>query len=248
VAETVARDLWPPAVDVPGLELHAADPTATSTFVSAVFGGTVQAGRWVRDGQLVATVVTTDDATPQWVPVLRTPTPAQVIDDLRAAGGLHDGTRCAHPLLGRFVVAAPEGQVGWPAPTGHLSWVQLNSADPAGSAALLDGLLGWRRSNAGNPRYTYWLLEDARDAQRGGIMAIDARSGEVEPGWQIYLAADGPDDVDRRTEMAVEAGATVLVPPTDLRIRRFAVVQDPAGAVLGIDASLPDAPTPEVLT
>jgi predicted enzyme related to lactoylglutathione lyase len=231
---------WPPASEVPTLRYRSDRPQDVAPFYAAVAGASLEGDRLRRDGWTVAEVApTAADGTSGFVPVLHHPSPDQLQAVVTAHGGEAADAVVRHPALGRFEIA-PAGARGhaaeWPAPAGHLSWVQLNTRDAAASAVVLAATLGWRAEDADNPSYTYWMLLDDDGAQRAGLMAIDDRSGDVEPGWQIYLAAGDADGVDRAAAAAIEAGGTVLVPPTDLRVRRFAVLADPLGAVVGVDA------------
>jgi uncharacterized protein len=54
----------------------------------------------------------------------------------------------------------------------------------------------------------------------------------VPPHWSIYFAVD---DVDAMAEKARGLGAVLCAPPTDIpNVGRFAVIQDPQGAVFSI--------------
>ena len=56
--------------------------------------------------------------------------------------------------------------------------------------------------------------------------------GPVPPHWGVYF---GVANVDGTTSKADSLGATILVPCTEIPdIGRFAVIQDPQGAVFGI--------------
>jgi predicted enzyme related to lactoylglutathione lyase len=54
---------------------------------------------------------------------------------------------------------------------------------------------------------------------------------EVPPHWMNYFAAP---DVDALTERVSELGGRVMMPARDFPGGRFAIVQDPQGAVFGI--------------
>jgi predicted enzyme related to lactoylglutathione lyase len=231
---------WPPVSEVPSLRYRSDRPDDVADFYAAVSGARLEGGRLHRDGRTVADVApTAEDGTSGFVPVLHTPSPERLQAAIAASGGASSAGVVRHPALGRLEVASTDARdrsPGWPAPAGHLSWIQLNTRDASASAVVLAETLGWYAEDADNPSYTYWMLLDDAGAQRAGLMAIDERSGDVEPGWQVYLAAGDADGVDRAAAAATEAGGTVLVPPTDLRVRRFTVLADPSGSVVGIDA------------
>ena len=71
---------------------------------------------------------------------------------------------------------------------------------------------------------------DSPNAQRE--LPADARAQGVPSNWLAYI---GSPDVDATAKQAERAGAKVLMPPTDIpTVGRFAIVQDPQGAVFGI--------------
>ena len=57
--------------------------------------------------------------------------------------------------------------------------------------------------------------------------------GEVPaPVWLTYIA---PDDIDATAAKVTELGGTVIREPWDIEgVGRLAIVQDPAGAVIGL--------------
>jgi uncharacterized protein len=56
--------------------------------------------------------------------------------------------------------------------------------------------------------------------------------GNIPPHWLVYFAVD---DADGKASKAKELGATIISPPADIPdTGRFAIIQDPQGAVFGI--------------
>ena len=55
---------------------------------------------------------------------------------------------------------------------------------------------------------------------------------DVPPNWTTYI---GSHDVDATAARAKELGATIFREPTDVPgTGRFAIIQDPTGAVFGV--------------
>jgi len=69
--------------------------------------------------------------------------------------------------------------------------------------------------------------------QIGGIMPLPPGApAHMPPSWGCYITVD---DVDAVAEKAFSLGANVLVPPQDIpSVGRFAVLQDPQGAMFNI--------------
>jgi predicted enzyme related to lactoylglutathione lyase len=49
--------------------------------------------------------------------------------------------------------------------------------------------------------------------------------------WMVYFAVE---DADAATKKVTELGGTVHMPPRDIPVGRFAVVQDPTGATFSL--------------
>ena len=72
----------------------------------------------------------------------------------------------------------------------------------------------------------------AGDRVQAGMMAIDEAMGDMPDSWGVYILVE---DEELTASKAHELGGTVLVPPTPAgEIGKFAVVQDPQGAVFSI--------------
>jgi predicted enzyme related to lactoylglutathione lyase len=114
---------------------------------------------------------------------------------------------------------------------GTFCWVELTTTDATAAKKFYSELFGWGThvQQMGPTTYTSFMNGE-RPA--GGMMAITEEWGDVPPHWLVYFAVD---DCDVVVERAREHGAEIKVPPTDIPdIGRFAVIQDPQGAVFAI--------------
>lgn len=114
---------------------------------------------------------------------------------------------------------------------GSVCWSELATTDVAKASAFYSGLFGWswKESSAGM-HYT----EFSNGGQMiGGMMPMDGPQWQgIPPHWTIYFAVD---DCDAMAEKAQRLGGKLHVPPTDIpNAGRFAVIQDPQGAVFSI--------------
>jgi predicted enzyme related to lactoylglutathione lyase len=132
-----------------------------------------------------------------------------------------------HPAHGRFV------------------WYDLMTTDPLGAKAFYNQLVGWgtKAWDGGDMPYTMWV---AGTEPIGGVGELheDARAAGAPPHWLAYVAVT---DVEASCERAAELGGTVLHPATDIPgAGRFAIVQDPQGAVFAVYHSdtLSEGPPP----
>jgi uncharacterized protein len=121
---------------------------------------------------------------------------------------------------------------------GTFAWTELMTTSVEGARAFYCGLVGWTFQEVPmGPGMTYTLFQlDGKNA--AGMMKIAGPQMEgVPPNWTSYLSVS---DCDAALARAKELGATVIVPAQDIAgTGRFAVLQDPTGAVFAIIALLP---------
>lgn len=117
---------------------------------------------------------------------------------------------------------------------GKFVWREHMTRDIAASKAFYGGLFGWRFEDAPMEGFTYTLVYSG-DKQIAGMMDINAMGDDpmkehMPSHWGLYVSVD---DVDAAAKRALEAGGQVMVGPMDIpNIGRFALVQDPQGAML----------------
>jgi uncharacterized protein len=109
--------------------------------------------------------------------------------------------------------------------TGSACWSELATTDVKKAGSFYSSLFGWslKESSDGMP-YTEF---NNQGQAIGGMTPMDG-----PPYWTVYFAVD---DCDASAERAKDLGATICHPPTDIpNAGRFAVIQDPQGAVFSI--------------
>jgi predicted enzyme related to lactoylglutathione lyase len=115
---------------------------------------------------------------------------------------------------------------------GTFCWVDLATTDPAGAKAFYTGLFGWEAEDVpAGEAGTYTLLRLDGD-EVCGLYGMDAgrREGGVPPHWLSHVSVEDADAVVSR---ARELGGTVHGEVSDVgEYGRFAVVEDPSGAML----------------
>jgi predicted enzyme related to lactoylglutathione lyase len=126
---------------------------------------------------------------------------------------------------------APEEPEGMPA-VGTFCWNELMTDDVAGAEMFYAALYGWTTKNTDmGPAGTYTIFERG-DKQAGGMMKKPEMAKDVPSHWLHYVAVA---NVDTAVAKAEGLGAKVLVKPQDIpNVGRFAVLQDPVGAVLAV--------------
>jgi uncharacterized protein len=117
-----------------------------------------------------------------------------------------------------------------PTPSGRWVWNELHTTDPTTALAFYEKAVGFsHRAMDMGPGGIYHIVSRG-GVDRGGV------TGHLPSGvlshWLPYVAVD---DVDTTTARARNLGGTIVLGPEDIPgVGRFAVFQDPTGAMLAI--------------
>lgn len=140
--------------------------------------------------------------------------------------------------------ATPATGTAATATRGRFVWHELMTTDPAAAQSFYQDVVGWKTSAMQGMDYTFWLAGDTPDSMIGGLMTLPAEAAAMgsPPFWYAYTEVP---DVDATVEQAVKLGAKVLMPAKTMeQAGRFAVLQDPWGAVFAVITSA-TPPKPE---
>ena len=115
---------------------------------------------------------------------------------------------------------------------GAFSWCELLTTDVVGAKKFYQQLLGWSMQDMPMENGAYTVLK-AGEEEVGGIMTLPPPPPPgTPPHWGAYITVDNVDAVLKKAE---ELGGKILVPATDIpEVGRFAVLQDPQGAIFSI--------------
>ena len=112
---------------------------------------------------------------------------------------------------------------------GAFSWSELMTTDVEGARKFYSNLFGWKTEEMPMENMKYTIVKVGEEGV-GGIMPIPPQAQGSPPNWGVYVTVD---NIDATAKKAKELGGKVLVPPTDIpNVGRFAVLQDPQGAVI----------------
>jgi uncharacterized protein len=115
-------------------------------------------------------------------------------------------------------------------PVCQFVWIELTTTDLDGADAFYKQVIGWSIADAGMTADRY-SIASAGPHSIAGMMAINAemKARSVPPCWTGYI---GVSDVDLYVAKVTLAGGAVHLGPKDIPgVGRFAVVNDPWGAV-----------------
>lgn len=110
-------------------------------------------------------------------------------------------------------------------------WNELATRDTTKAGDFYTGLFGWGKKVQQMGPMTYTSFMNG-ERPAGGMYQPGPEMGDVPPHWLVYFAVD---DTDARVKQTNELGGKTITPPMDIPgTGRFAIIQDPQGAVFGI--------------
>lgn len=118
---------------------------------------------------------------------------------------------------------------------GQFAWYDLITPDVPAAKTFYAAVTGWGtrpwKPGGGGGPYTMWT---AGGAPFAGVMPMPSEQTAlgIQPHWLAHVTVDS---VDRAARKAESLGGTVMHGPEDIPdVGRFAIVQDPQGAMLSI--------------
>ncbi len=118
---------------------------------------------------------------------------------------------------------------------GTIVWRDLTVADADSLSRFYEGVVGWTRSvHPGCDDYDM-TAPGAGEPTAGVCYAVDTNAG-IPPYWMVYVAVE---DVAASCGRAEAEGGAVIDGPRYMGNHLFAVVQDPAGAYIGLISCRP---------
>jgi predicted enzyme related to lactoylglutathione lyase len=118
---------------------------------------------------------------------------------------------------------------------GAFSWSELMTTNVAAAKDFYARLFGWQMRDQpvpGGMGEMIYTVVKAGDQEVGGMMAMPPGMEGMPPCWGGYVTVD---NVDESVKLVEELGGQVKLPPMDIPdVGRFAMIQDPQGAVLSI--------------
>jgi predicted enzyme related to lactoylglutathione lyase len=114
---------------------------------------------------------------------------------------------------------------------GTFYWNELMTRDIERARRFYADTIGWSFEAMSMPDGAYWCaMLDGKPV--AGMFPLNAPEFDGVPeSWMSYLAVD---DVDRRVDKAVKAGAELMRPIFDVPgVGRIAILKEPGGAGIG---------------
>ena len=116
---------------------------------------------------------------------------------------------------------------------GKIEWVDLTVPDADRLRDFYSGVIGWRPEAVTMGEYNDWsMLEPSSGRAQAGVCHARGVNEGIPPQWLIYVTVA---DLDLSMQKCLALGGKVVHGPRNLgEGSRFCVIQDPAGAVMGL--------------
>jgi predicted enzyme related to lactoylglutathione lyase len=121
---------------------------------------------------------------------------------------------------------------------GRFIWYELMIPDLEAAKRFYGQVVGWTARDMPMGDAAYTVFEAAGVGVGGAMPLSDVHKAQgIPPNWTGYICVD---DCDAAAENARALGGSVMRPPTDIPgIGRFAIINDPHGAVTAIMKPIP---------
>jgi predicted enzyme related to lactoylglutathione lyase len=115
---------------------------------------------------------------------------------------------------------------------GSIVWRDLTVPHAEEISTFYAQVVGWQRSGQSMGDYDDYNMNRPEDGETvAGICHARGASANIPPQWLVYITVA---DVDASAAKCRELGGQVVDGPRDMGGKRFAVIQDPAGAVAAL--------------
>ncbi|MEO0649143.1 MAG: VOC family protein [Planctomycetota bacterium] len=116
---------------------------------------------------------------------------------------------------------------------GSIGWRDL-TVPPEETAAVRDfyaAVAGWTIHEVDMGGYADYAMLDASGQPAAGVCHAQGVNATMPPQWILYVHIA---DLDASLAQVTANGGKVIVPERSMGDARFAVIQDPAGAMIGL--------------
>jgi hypothetical protein len=117
-------------------------------------------------------------------------------------------------------------------PPGSIVWTDLTVKDAGRLRDFYRDVVGWKPEGVGMGDYEdYNMVSKATGEPVAGVCHARGPNANLPAQWLVYVQVE---DVEAGVRRAVELGGAVVDGPRGMGSSRFAVIRDPAGAVLAL--------------
>jgi len=117
--------------------------------------------------------------------------------------------------------------------TGTIVWADLTVPDAQRVREFYSAVVGWRSEPVTMGAYDDFNMLSEAGLPVTGVCHARGANAHLPPQWLIYVTVA---DLDRSVTRCLELGGQLLDGPRSMGEKRFCVIRDPAGAVMGLIA------------
>lgn len=115
---------------------------------------------------------------------------------------------------------------------GRIEWCDLTVSNADEVRDFYAKVVGWKPEAVDMGDYAdYSMLSPATDEAVVGVCFSRGSNAKLPPQWLVYISVA---DVDASVGHCTELGGQVIDGPRMMGDRKFACIQDPSGAVMGL--------------
>lgn len=117
-------------------------------------------------------------------------------------------------------------------PIGSIAWTDLTVPDATKIRDFYTQVVGLQSEGVSMGDYDDYSMKSPTDGQaKVGVCHARGVNAKIPPYWLVYMVVES---VKQSIDRCVELGGKVIDGPRDIGSGQFCVIQDPAGAYVGL--------------
>ena len=117
-------------------------------------------------------------------------------------------------------------------PPGTIVWRDLTVPNAEDVRDFYKAVVGWDHEDVDMGSYAdYNMLPSGGEEPAAGICHSRGRNSALPQQWILYVQVE---NIDQSVDACEERGGSVIDGPRDMGQNRFCLIQDPAGAFMGL--------------
>lgn len=122
--------------------------------------------------------------------------------------------------------------------SGTIAWHDLTVDDADGLRDFYSAVVGWRSQPVPMGDYSDYGMAAADGSSVAGVCHSRGVNEGIPPQWLIYIIIE---NLEASLAECARLGGTLLHGPRDMHGAKFAIIQDPGGAIAGLYENAPAA-------
>lgn len=115
---------------------------------------------------------------------------------------------------------------------GKIGWLDITVPDAPTLRDFYTAVVGWKPEDVSMGDYSdYSMLMPGNGEAVAGVCHARGSNADIPPQWLIYIVVA---DLDASLEVCLAKGGSVVREPAGLAGGRFAIIEDPVGAITAL--------------